>query len=171
LVTILLVIGFISTGIVIAFLVDVFSPDVYDKAESLAIGMTEQELIEIMGTRFYAETVNTSQIVNRSSHTTQDYDRLVNGQERVFEYTFYEKRSFGSQAVRFVGGIYLDDARHRIVFLQPRIGWADLIPAGRYEALLLLAISIALPWISLRLWCRRQIEKRRRKAEITNLIV
>jgi hypothetical protein len=159
LVTVLLIIGLSFIAIAIGFLVEVVGPDIWDKARSLAIGMSEEELTKIMGTRFYTETVNTSQIADRSSWATQDYGRFRLAYERVIEYTFYEKRSFGSQAVGWVGGIYLDEARQKIVFLQPRMGWDDLILAGRYEALFLLTIFIALPWIALRLWCHRQERK------------
>lgn len=157
-VTALLIIGLFSIAALTGFLVELIGPDIWDKAGSLAIGMSEQELVKIMGTRFLTRTVDAKQIMQKFPSDEQDRQRLITANERVIEYTFFEKRKFGSQAVSWVGGIYLDESRQRIVFLQTMSGFDDLIPAARYEALLLLAGCIAFP-LTLSLWCHRQQKK------------
>ena len=164
LVTVLLIIGLFFIASAIEWLIEVTGPDIWDKKRTLAVGMSQEELTKIMGTRFYTRTVDTSQIV-ANSFDMQDYARFRHAYARVVEFTFYEKRGFGNTAVSWVDGIYLDEARQKIVFLQLGGGFDDLIPAGRYEGLLMLAIFVALPWIGLRLWCHTQRKRYRLAAE------
>lgn len=133
----------------------------YKKAKALAVGMSEQDMIKIMGKRFSKETVNTDQLVNMYPDTTQEFENVRRNHARVIEYTFGEKRAFGSTGILMVSGIFLDEGDQKIVLLQPRPAMLDLIIAGEDERLLLLVSCIVLPLIGLSLWCKRQRAIRR----------
>lgn len=159
--TLILIIGFFFVGIGITFLVDVISPDIYDKAKSLAIGMTEQQLIEIMGSPAHTESVTTLQVVSRLPGFPQDFKDIVDAHERVIEYR-YDERKFGSTGSLVIGGIYLDEERHTIVLLQPHI--IEILDGfGIYEPFLLLVACSTLPLLGLWLWCKRSMKKMNEK--------
>ncbi len=164
--TLLLMAGLFFCSIALIRLLEKIGPDrantLYERAKTLAVGMSEQEMIKIMGKRFHKETVNADQLVNIYPNTAEEFESVRRTHSRVVEYTFGEKRAFGSTHILLVGGIYLDEGNQKIVLLQPRpAGWLDQIIAGEYERLLLLLSSIALPLIGMRLWCKRQRSKKR----------
>jgi hypothetical protein len=158
LVTILLIIAFFfSAGFIITILVHVIRPDIFEKAKSLTVGMSEQEMIQIMGSRFHTETVNTLQIRSRIPGPPQGFKDVVDAHERVIEYKF-EERPFGSTGGLMVGGIYIDEGSRKIVLLQPDI-MILCFDDALYEPFLFLAACIVLPWLGLRLWCKRSMKK------------
>jgi len=161
--TLLLIIGFFLVAIGTTFLVDMIRPDIYDRANSLAIGMTEQQLIEIMGSPAHTESVTTLQVVSRLPGFPQDFKDIVDAHERVIAYT-YDESKFGSTGSLVIGGIYLDEEHHTIVLLQPHIiGILDgLVP---YELFLLLVACIIFPLLGLWLWCKKQRQSRRAVSE------
>ncbi len=163
--TLLLMAGLFFGSVALIRLLEKIGPDraktLYERAKTLAVGMSEQDMIKIMGRRFSKERVSTDQLVNRYPDTTQEFERVRRTYSQVIEYTFGEKRPFASRVILLVSGVYLDEGGQEIVLLEPKPGWLDFVLAGEHEALLLLLSCIALPLIGMRLWCKRQRSKKR----------
>lgn len=157
-------VGLFFVSIAFIWLLEKIGPDSantpYKRAKALYVGMSEQEMLKIMGKRFYKETVNTDRLLNWYPEHPEEFESVKRTFSRVIEYTFGEKRTFGRTGILLVSGIYLDEKDQRIVLLQPKPGMLDQIPAGTYEVLLLLLSCVVLPLIGLSLWCKRQRARR-----------
>jgi hypothetical protein len=132
----------------------------YYKAKLLSVGMTEPELIKIMGKPLFTRIVDTHELNAVFPGAAEAIKEVKLKYARVTEFTFAEKRRFGETGVLSVSGIYLDEKQKEIVLLQPLPGLLDQIPAGDNEAFLLIATCLVVPWIGLHFWCKRRLKKR-----------
>jgi hypothetical protein len=156
LMTVILFSGLIGFGFLLQKCGNNLSDSPYQKAKLLSVNMTEPELIKIMGKPLFTRIVGTDKLIAILPGAAEVVKRVKLKYARVIEYTFAKKRGFGETGVPYVSGIYLDEKEKKIVLLQPLPGLFDGITAGHIEAFLLIATFIAVPWIGLRLWCKRR---------------
>lgn len=137
------------------------------KAELLPVGMTEQELVRIMGTPLSRRNLSPDAMDGILTGAKGDSGHLGGKYKQLVEYSFISKRLLQSRLeTTEVRGIYLDQEQDKIVLVQPRLVWTTHIRLGELwfdpellVLLLLLGASIVLTLISVRTWCKRKLGK------------
>ncbi len=162
----LLTIGlFIGLSILITFVQDLGKipySSLSERAYKLQVGMSEQELVKIMGKPAYMRAISSGEETSLFPWEEEGIRDVLQEYGQVVEYC-YGKRKFGWTAVPSIEGIYLDRDHRKIIYLRVKSMHWDLIPTQAYiESLLLLAVCIVLSWVGVRRWCKRQRERRRR---------
>jgi hypothetical protein len=124
-----------------------------ERAQELSIGMTERELFEIMGKPALIRVINPADEIPLFQDTS--IRSVIQELGQVVEYE-YGQRYFGESGYIGIEGIYLDRDRTKIVGLQVQsVLWDVAKTRPTIEILALFASCVALPWISLRIICRR----------------
>lgn len=134
------------------------------KRDALEIGMTKEELFNIMGEPVFSNTRNVADL-RRFGFPSEDIPDEIRKQHRcLVEYAFISKKMPWSKSAYFISGIYLDEDRKVIVMLDTAyMGWMDFFGIQQdLQSLALigvLAIVVVSPIVIYRLWCKKKLEK------------
>jgi hypothetical protein len=146
---------------IVSVLVDLYySNDLIRRTESLKIGMTEQQLFQIMGTPAFSITLNVNEMTSIGFIATPIPEEVRKQHHKVVEYGFASKRLPGSRGALYRGGIYLDENHTHIVMIGHVTGIMDFfVPIGeRLASLGFLIILVLIPVVGFQLWCKNKMK-------------
>lgn len=162
-----LIIGFFVTlsFFVITVLIDKhLLNELNRKGDRLEMGMTKEELIEIMGEPAFTHTINVADL-KQVGFPPQDVPDEVRKEHRhLVEYGFITKRMPWSRSVHFISGIYLDEGHKTIVMLEEGYDVGVMDFYGIQQALQrlicigILAVAIVIAIVMFRLWCKKKLK-------------
>jgi len=152
-VILLVIIGWNSLGSILAWLDRLPVQSLEKKERTLAVGMTEAELLKIMG-----PPASKKYEVDRKSLNMDEADSM-----KVVEYT-YSARNIFLDSWRTIDGIFVDESIGKIILIRHslHLGMAIGDPPSDLVSLFFLALfslMAALIWLFFKFWCENYIEE------------
>lgn len=154
------VISFISL-LAIASLIEEYRTKRLEHSRSLLkVGMTEKELIHILGQPAMRHLWTVADLMPRGFPGQPLPEEIREHHTRLVEYFFSGKRMLGSRSVLIQGGVFLDEDRKAIVYLDyPVLGILEFKVRTReiWASILCLVIAVMIPVVGFWLWCSKKL--------------
>jgi hypothetical protein len=145
--------------LVLFWIEDLHFNELERKRESLKVGMTEQQLSQIMGKPAFSQMRDLEEVASFGFPPQGVPEEIKKHHKRFLEYGFITKRVPWSQAAMFVGGVYLDEDGKGIVWLGSTttgvMDFFDMTIAKQLALLACFVIAVAIPLVGFRLWCKK----------------
>jgi hypothetical protein len=137
----------------------------------LKVGMTEKELIDIMGQPAIRHLKTVAELTPRGFPGRPLPDEIREHHTRLVEYFFSGKRILWSRSAFVQGGVFLDEDRKAIVYLDyPVRGILEfkIRTRERWIWIFCLVAAVMMPVVGFWLWCSKKLRDNSVQKSSTN---
>lgn len=132
------------------------------RRELLKVGMTEQELFQIMGKPVFSQLRNVGELAPTGFPPKDIPEEVRKKHQRILVYGFISKKTPWSRSAFFAGGIYLDENHKGIVMVDSSLigvmDFFDLPTVVRFAFLVCLIVAVLIPVVGFQLWCKKKLK-------------
>ncbi len=152
--------SFITLNVAGILVDDYYLKRLENERSLLKVGMTEQELLRIMGQPALYDTKVVAELTPRGFPPQSIPDEIREHHKRLVEYHFASKRILWSSSVYILGGVFLDENRKAIVLLtDPGFGILELYVSitDMLVSIMVMIIVVTVPVAGFLYWCKKRM--------------